>query len=54
MEWEGIVGRATYEGYFAAFWKLLRFGQFVHVGHGVAFGLGKQSQGEDRMSILVK
>jgi CRISPR-associated endoribonuclease Cas6 len=40
MEWEGIVGRATYEGDFAPFWKYLRFGQFVHVGHGATFGLG--------------
>ncbi len=41
MEWEGIVGRATYEGDFAPFWKFLCFGQFVHVGHGATFGLGK-------------
>lgn len=41
MEWEGIMGRATYEGDFNPFWKLLCFGQFVHVGHGATFGLGK-------------
>ena len=41
MEWEGIVGRATYEGDFTPFWKFLRFGQFVHVGHGATFGLGR-------------
>ena len=41
MEWEGIVGRAMYEGDFAPFWKYLRFGQFVHAGHGATFGLGK-------------
>ncbi len=41
MEWEGIVGRATYEGDFAPFCKFLYFGQFVHVGHGATFGLGK-------------
>lgn len=41
MEWEGIVGRATYEGDFAPFWKYLRFGQFTHVGHSATFGLGK-------------
>jgi len=40
MEWEGIVGRATYEGDFSPFWKYLRFGQFTHVGHGATFGLG--------------
>jgi hypothetical protein len=41
MEWEGILGRATYEGDLAPFWKFLAFGQFVHVGHGATFGLGK-------------
>lgn len=41
MEWEGIVGRATYEGGFEPFWKLLKFGEMVHVGHGCTFGLGK-------------
>jgi hypothetical protein len=41
MEWEGIVGRATYEGDFARFWKYLHFGQLTHVGHGTTFGLGK-------------
>jgi hypothetical protein len=40
MEWEGIVGRATYEGELAPFWKFLKFGEFVHVGHGATFGLG--------------
>ena len=41
MEWEGIVGPATYEGDFAPFWKFLRFGQLIHVGHGATFGLGR-------------
>lgn len=41
IEWEGIVGRATYEGDFAPFWKHLMFGQFVHIGHGATFGLGR-------------
>ena len=41
MEWEGIVGRATYEGDFAPFWKFLKFGESVHVGHGATFGLGR-------------
>lgn len=45
MEWEGIVGRATYEGDFARFWKFLNFGRFVHVGHGATFGLGKYQVG---------
>jgi CRISPR/Cas system endoribonuclease Cas6 (RAMP superfamily) len=41
MEWEGIIGRARYEGDFAPFWKFLKFGEFGHVGHGATFGLGK-------------
>jgi hypothetical protein len=41
MEWEGIAGRATYEGDFTRFWKFLKFGELVHVGHGATFGLGK-------------
>jgi CRISPR/Cas system endoribonuclease Cas6 (RAMP superfamily) len=41
MEWEGTVGLATYEGDFAPFWKFLKFGELVHVGHGCTFGLGK-------------
>ena len=41
MEWEGIVGRATYRGDFSPFWKYLVFGQHTHVGHGCTFGLGQ-------------
>ena len=41
MEWEGIIGRATYEGSLAPFWQFLKFGELVHVGHGATFGLGK-------------
>jgi hypothetical protein len=41
MEWEGIIGRATYKGDVKPFWKFLKFGEFVHVGHGATFGLGK-------------
>lgn len=40
MEWEGIIGCATYEGDFTPFWKFLKFGKFVHLGHGATFGLG--------------
>jgi CRISPR/Cas system endoribonuclease Cas6 (RAMP superfamily) len=41
MEWEGICGRASYEGDLAPFWPYLCFGQHIHVGHGATFGLGK-------------
>jgi hypothetical protein len=41
MEWEGIIGRAMYEGEFGPFWKFLKFGELVQVGHGATFGLGK-------------
>jgi CRISPR-associated endoribonuclease Cas6 len=43
MEWEGIIGPATYEGDFTPFWKFLKFGELVHVGHGATFGLGRYS-----------
>ncbi len=55
MEWEGIVGRATYEAdastgglprqAFAPFWKFLKFGELVHVGHSATFGLGRYRVG---------
>jgi hypothetical protein len=41
MEWEGILGQASYEGDFTPFWKFLKFGELVHVGHSTTFGLGK-------------
>ena len=45
MQWDGLVGTATYEGDFAPFWSYLRFGQYVHVGHGATFGLGNYRLG---------
>jgi len=41
MQWEGLVGNATYEGDLAPFWPYLQFGQYIHVGHGATFGLGR-------------
>jgi CRISPR-associated endoribonuclease Cas6 len=41
MQWEGLLGTATYEGDFASFWSHLNFGKSLHVGHGATFGLGR-------------
>jgi hypothetical protein len=41
MQWEGLVGSATYEGKLVPFWPYLVFGQHLHVGHGATFGLGR-------------
>ncbi len=41
MQWEGIIGRAVYEGEITPFWKYLKLGELTHVGHGATFGLGK-------------
>jgi hypothetical protein len=41
MEWEGIIGGPSMRGEFAPFWKFLKFGELVHVGHGATFGLRK-------------
>jgi len=41
MDWEGLVGRSTYEGDIEGLWRYLVFGQWTHVGKGATFGLGK-------------
>lgn len=41
MEWAGIVGDAVYEGDLRPFWPFLVLGQWVHVGKGATFGLGR-------------
>jgi hypothetical protein len=41
MQWEGIAGRAVYDGDLSPFWKFLKFGEHTHAGHGATFGLGK-------------
>jgi hypothetical protein len=41
MQWEGIAGRAVYDGDLSPFWKFLKFGEHTHAGHGCTFGLGR-------------
>ncbi|MGH7934313.1 MAG: CRISPR system precrRNA processing endoribonuclease RAMP protein Cas6 [Candidatus Binataceae bacterium] len=41
MQWDGLVGTATYEGDLTPHWPCLQFGQHIHVGHGTTFGLGR-------------
>jgi hypothetical protein len=41
MKLGGIVGTATYEGDLAPFMPLLALGEWLHVGKGATFGLGK-------------
>lgn len=37
----GLIGQAAYSGPLAEFLPLLRLGEFVHIGKGTVFGLGK-------------
>lgn len=41
MKLGGIVGTAVYEGEFSDFMPLVILGEWVHVGKGTSFGLGK-------------
>jgi len=41
MKIGGFVGEASYEGELSPFLPFLRLGEFVHLGKGTSFGLGK-------------
>jgi len=41
MKLGGFMGEITYEGDFVPFWPYIRLGEYVHVGKGSSFGLGR-------------
>ena len=41
MNMGGFIGEAVYEGDFEPFWPYIRLGEYVHVGKGSGFGLGR-------------
>ena len=45
MKMGGLIGEITYEGDFTLFWPYIRLGEYVHVGKGSSFGLGRYSIG---------
>lgn len=45
MKMGGVMGEITYEGDLTPFWPYIRLGEYVHVGKGSSFGLGKYRTG---------
>ena len=41
MRMGGLIGTITFSGNLAPFMPYLRLGQYIHVGHGTTFGLGR-------------
>ncbi len=41
MEKGGLLGEITYEGELAEFMPFIKLGEFLHIGGGTAYGLGK-------------
>ena len=41
MKMGGFIGSITFEGDFEKFMPFLLLGEFIHVGKGTSFGLGK-------------
>ncbi|MGA1871275.1 MAG: CRISPR system precrRNA processing endoribonuclease RAMP protein Cas6 [bacterium] len=41
MKMGGFMGEITYEGQFEPFWPYIALGEYIHIGKGSSFGLGK-------------